>query len=178
MNRRRVQEADFSSSGNDKAEGWEELIANVDSNDFFKEDKVFLSFIEELKNSPKINYFSSLDSKELSKYNNSIVVVEEDFSWNGSNYFEGVLILLGKGESKKNDPGFSYNGGGSGSFKGSIVHIPYEIGDEGVSFLQPKISVKGGNGNLEFDATVIDSLKDDSSGNGGGTSPSKIWEWE
>ncbi|CAM4018298.1 hypothetical protein VRRI112168_10925 [Vreelandella rituensis] len=172
----------FSSSNNDKAENWKELIVNVNSSDFFAEDDDFLSFVEELRQSPKVNYFSSLSSNELSNYNNSIVVVEEDFSWNGSNSFEGILILLGKGESgnenSKNKSGFSYNGGGNGSFKGSVVHIPYETDEEGLKFLSPKIDVSGGNGNFEFDETVIDGLKGDGGGGSGGDFGIQRWEWE
>lgn len=169
------EEVSFKSSGNAKAEGWEELIVNIDSNELFEDDESFLNFVEELKLAPSVNYFSSLSSKDLSDYNNSIVVVEEDFSWNGNNDFTGVLILLGKGGG--NGSGFSYKGGGSGSFKGSILHIPYEVGEQGLIFLNPEINVSGGNGDLEFDENVIDGLKNGDSG-GEGQFGIQEWEWE
>ena len=142
-------------SGNATAKGWDDFITNVvgedGENPIFDSADVFLEFIDILKEDESVNYFDYFPSgKQLADYSNSIIVVENDFTWNGDQGdFTGVLILLGDV--------FEYNGGGNSKFRGSLMHVPYaKNSDNEVEFVQPKISVKGGNGNLEFDATVID----------------------
>lgn len=164
-------------SGNATAKGWDDFITNVvgedGENPIFDSADVFLEFIDILKEDESVNYFDYFPSgKKLEDYSNSIIVVENDFTWNGNQGdFTGVLILLGDV--------FEYNGGGNSKFRGSLMHVPYaKNSDNEVEFVQPKISVKGGNGNLEFDATVIDGLKNNDVEGSGENFDIQNWEWE
>ncbi|WP_404375887.1 PilX N-terminal domain-containing pilus assembly protein [Vreelandella aquamarina] len=168
---------DVVNANGNHAEKWVSYISNANQNgSMFESDEAFLNFINILKDSELVNFFSGTPSGKLSDYNGSIVVVDGDFEWKGNQGdFSGVLILLGKGES-----GFNYNGGGNNEIRGSILRIPYENVEGKVNFLEPNIRVNGGTGDFVFDTSVIDGLKGggDGSGNSDGLLSLQRWEWE
>src|SRR5690554_2460573 len=150
----------LSTSGNASAKEWGGLIYNIGFSSLFDGGESFFSFLDALRNDGRVNYFEDFpNSKKLGDYTGSIVVVENDFHWSGSQGdFEGVLILLGKGAAQgAGEYGFNYSGGGNSSFRGGVLHIPYEgENPDDLIFLKPKIRVSGGSGDLDFDASVIE----------------------
>ncbi|WP_336269090.1 pilus assembly PilX family protein [Vreelandella arctica] len=164
---------EFVDANGNHAQEWINYISNANENgSLFESDEEFLAFINSLKSSELVNYFSETPDGKLSDYNGSIVVVDGDFEWKGNQGdFSGVLILLGKGES-----GFNYNGGGNNEIRGSIVRIPYENVEGKVNFLEPNIRVNGGTGDFVFDTEVIDGLKGDVGGGAEGDFDIQRWE--
>ncbi|WP_081786024.1 pilus assembly PilX family protein [Halomonas sp. BC04] len=113
-----------------------------------------------------------------------LLVVDGDFSWNGSNYFEGLILV--RGES------ITYNGGGGGSLVGAMVHLPKSSSGEqnadDFSLGDSNITMNGGGASaFVHDREVLSELQnslfgtggsDNESSSGGGSISYQIGSWE
>lgn len=95
-----------------------------------------------------------------------LLVVDGDFSWNGSNQFEGLIIVTGQN--------ITYNGGGSGSLVGAMVHLPSPSGgfSDSDTFVLGDSSVNmngGGASAFIHDRKVLNALQESLFGSGGGS---------
>src|SRR5690554_704483 len=109
-----------------------------------------------------------------------LLVVDGDFYWDGYNYFEGVILVRGEN--------IIYNGGGSGSLRGALVHLPanpdgqqtadgFDLGDSNVTMNG------GGASAFVHDPDILSELEEgwfggDGSGGCEGESRFRIYRWE
>lgn len=176
-----IDEYEFSSSANADATEWEEKIAsnpNLFDEDVATTPREFLDYIELVKRAyesgdyDNVYYFDS-DPGKLSNYD-GLVVINDNFDWNGRNDFQGLLIVLGRI--------FDYNGAGAkGYMEGAVLHVPTSDScslDVAVDceFTTPEIEVAGGVGGFRYDENVLNNLKN-SLGGGGAGSPSVV-SWQ
>ena len=109
-----------------------------------------------------------------------LLVVDGDFYWDGYNYFEGVILVRGEN--------IIYNGGGSGSLRGALVHLPanpdgqqtadgFDLGDSNVTMNG------GGASAFVHDPDILSELEEgwfggDGGGGCEGESRFRIYRWE
>lgn len=109
-----------------------------------------------------------------------LLVVDGDFTWDGYNYFEGIILVRGEN--------IVYNGGGSGSLRGALVHLPDnptgEQGADGFELGESDITMNGGGASaFVHDPAILNGLEDSwFSGDGEdvceGDARFRIYRWE
>jgi len=176
-----IDDYEYSSSANAKAEEWEKKIAknpNLFDDNVATTAREFLDFIDFVKLASdryeNVYYFDK-DPGKISDYD-GLVVIEGDFDWNGRNDFRGLLIVLGRV--------FDYNGAGNpGYMEGAVLHVPTSDGCKSdvygsCDFTKPRIEVAGGVGGFRYDEAVLKALRDSLGGGDNSSSSRSISSWQ
>ncbi|GEM_PF-2462740 len=143
------------------------IVAEQDFDVFSDPDKMQI-FVDHIKSDP--NTSASIGTSESPKVTyiggdyvmpkdigvgGGILVVDGDFTWNGNNNFEGLIIVLGQN--------FTYSGGGSGSIIGALLHAPVVESEDGAWSYgiaeadASEVDLRGGGASIiQHDVGVLD----------------------
>ncbi len=103
-------------------------VAEMDLSEFGLDDVIpIIQALKELSDqgAPGITY--TTENPDLDNVEDGVLVVAGNFNWNGSNDFNGTIIVLG--------PEVKYNGLGNSEFLGSLIHAPLKLINETYDWL-------------------------------------------
>jgi len=89
-----------------------------------------------------------------------ILVVTGTFTTSGSPSFKGLVLAIGRYSSTSNPGGVVRSGGGQETFIGNIVIAPYNPGNLGAGFEQPRYDQRGGPGDTINSDVAVDGAFD------------------